>query len=99
MRRGRWPGGIRRGKEAGRSGPKAEEVERELPMMFDGKKNDPGAPQQIEDQIFLDHKLPEVVSFFHPRLQLPKQRPAFSGTDRMRQKGPAGLRIPPQHWN
>lgn len=68
-------------------------------MMFDGKKNNPGPPQQIQDQIFLKDKLPERVSFFHLCFQLPKQRPAFSGTDRMRQKGSAGLRIPPQHWN
>ena len=65
-------------------------------MMFDGKKNDPGPSQEVEDKIIVHHKLPEVVPFFHLRPQLAEQGLALPRTGWMRRKRAAGLGIAAQ---
>lgn len=53
-------------------------------MMLDGKKNNPGSPQEIKDQRFLRHKFPKVVSFLHFGFQLAKEELPLAGVNRVR---------------
>ena len=43
--------------------PKSPKIKRQLSVMLDGQKVEPVAPDQIEDDVVIHNKLPEIISF------------------------------------
>ena len=50
----KYQGGLR---------PKSPKIKRQLSVMLDGQKVEPVAPDQIEDDVVIHNKLPEIISF------------------------------------
>ena len=60
--------------------------------MFDGQKIEPGAPDQVENDVIIHDKLAEVISFAHHTFKTLEQRLGFQRPDDMGKEGTARLR-------
>lgn len=79
--------------------PKPLKIERELPVVFDGKEYKVMATKEIQHQVFIDDPFPKIIVVVESCAQCLCQGFGFGGMDRMRQEHSAGLWKSTELWN
>lgn len=61
-------------------------------MVLDGEEDHPVPPKQVEQEVVLDHELPEVIAGLKQPIKPRQQPPGFQGSDGVGKERAPGLR-------